>query len=518
MISNASTPPRLHATFKVAVLIAASLWAAPVWGISHTLKTTIHRVAGAPTGQAATTTTDQTIEWGINPSGTQNVTDVYQAWYVQRYEITSSTAATTYNPDGSSSVTYSQTGPKAAPSTMITPASAPLVIPLLKWNRTEASGASLNQTTTVELRPVATGTEDSTTYGLFMVTVGATAATGGAIPPGQITIAGETADAQGNIYLSYPLDGALRTITPTINGYTDYEFVISVQPAKLVISYGNPTPAEPIPVWVSDRIDVSVALAPPIASIDPGTYTWQVPSSQIISRFNYQNLPCGPVWWADPHTSSTTFAWVTGAGQGIIRDVIAQAKVKGKFLASKLKFSVTRPTVTPNSLFPCPDPSVGNNAVGLLGACDPENAGFRATTAFGQPALWVQLIGSAAATMGQYPNGTINRSTAGLDTRFPYTTGPSMLDEPSQPLVYPTLPTANFVSRSDSFSAFLMVARSGQDFAVPIARVDWTWYATAWKYSGIWSLGSGFKSIPISQSSSTFPVWSRKATGAELLP
>jgi hypothetical protein len=198
--------------------------------------------------------------------------------------------------------------------------------------------------------------------------------------------------------------------------------------------------------------------------------------------------------------------------------VIAQARVKGKFLASKLTFSVTRPTVTPSSLFPCPDPSVGNNKVGLLGACDPDQAGFRSTTAFGQPALWVQVVGSATATMGQYPNGTINRSTAGLDDGFPYTVGPSMLDQPYQPLVYPTLPTANYVYRSDSFSAFLMVARSGPDFAVPIARVNWTWNGTAWKTSGIWTLGSGSKSIPISQASSTFPVWSKTAKGTDLLP
>ena len=226
------------------------------------------------------------------------------------------------------------------------PAPAPLVIPWLKWNRTDATGVSLNQMTTVELRPIATGTEDSTTYGLFVVTVAATAATGGAIPPGSITVAGETADAQGNVYLYYPLEGALRTITPSISGYTDYGLAISVQPAKLVISYGNPTPAEPIPVWVSDRIDVSVALAPPIASIDLGTYTWQVRGTKI-SRFNHATLPAGPILWTDPHTSSTTFTWVLGGNQ----DVIAQARIKGKFLASKLTFSVTRPTVNPVSLF-----------------------------------------------------------------------------------------------------------------------------------------------------------------------
>lgn len=190
------------------------------------------------------------------------------------------------------------------------------------------------------------------------MSVTATDAAGTAIAPGQIMIAGQAADAQGKVYLSYQLDGVLRTITPTISGYTDYEFNLSVQPAKLVISYGNPTPAEPIPVWVSNRIDESVSLEPPVAPIDPGTLSWQVDGTKV-SKFNHLPTNGGPVSWTDPKTDSTTFTWVSGTAKGSIQGVIAQAKVKGQFLHSRLNFSVTRPVVSPVSLFPCPNPDIG---------------------------------------------------------------------------------------------------------------------------------------------------------------
>lgn len=500
---------------------AALTYATTAMGAGYTLKTTIHRVVGDATATCGitTTTTDQTIEWASNPIGNQTKKIIYNICFATAYNVFTSNSEATYDASGTSNQINSGTGGNAAPPSTLNPAPAPFNIDWLNWNLTDSNGSSTNQTTTVEMRPIAGGTETATDYALFVLSVSAVSANGTAIPSSQISIDGVTADSNGRVFKSYTLDGALKNITPTVSGYQNYSFTIGVQVTKLVITYaGNSNPTPPVPVWVSDKIDVSMALEPAIASvsIDAGSYRWFVDGSKI-SKFNHVSNNGGPVYWVDPKTSSTAFAWVTGGNQS----VTAWANVKGQFLNSKRTFSVTRPTVSPSAVFPCPGPIVFYPWAGLL-ACNgatPLPVGFYASTTLGQPVIWVQIVGSASATSAVYPTSSVTKSTAGLDKTFPGSSDPFYDDSPAHPLQPQNMPTMNFVNRSDSFSLFLMLARSGSDYAVPIGRVDWGWNVITQKLGpGAWALSGGGESITLAQPSSTFPTWSKTAQGSDLLP
>lgn len=282
---------------------------------------------------------------------------------------------------------------------------------------------------------------------------------------------------------------------------------------------------------MSDKIRVTATLGWNSLGLgtDNGSHVWIIGGSRI-SKFNRATdlSSGGPLWWVDPKTPSTTFTWVSG-GSPANYSVHANARVKGQFVKTIRNFQVTRPTVNSASLYPCPaDPRVDGFRLGLLGGCavNPplpgypagwETPGFFSSQTSGQPVIWVQIV-TSFATMAVYPTTSYNRSTAGLDGLVPYSSDPYTDDSPAQPLWYQGYPDINYVSRNDSFSTFLMLARSGVDYAVPIGLVNWNWNGNCWKNSGVWGQASGSRQITLSAASSTFPVWTSRANPSALLP
>lgn len=178
-------------------------------------------------------TIDQNIEWGPDVSGTQTKAQVPHSCFQTQYGLTSMTESSTYNSNGTSSITTSSTGPNGSGPSTSSPAPWLDTILYRKWSLSGANGSYTNQTTTIEIRPIPDPGESTSTYAIFIINVAALDQNGNPIPPSSITVAGSTCDANGYAYQSYPLDNALSNITPSIPSVSNYSYNLSVEMVHL---------------------------------------------------------------------------------------------------------------------------------------------------------------------------------------------------------------------------------------------------------------------------------------------
>jgi len=388
------------------------------------------------------------------------------------------------------------------------------------------------------------------TLNLFQLSATATeelapAPTSRAIAANNITVAGQTVGADGNLYTTYPNGGEPVDVTPQV-GAPMYSFTINQQKFRVFIQVGDSAPLQPDHVVSAANFSIgqSMPFSPLWRPYTPGytnaTAGWWLPGS-FVNDQPYDYCPTAydedalllnanlatdgtlstPCWYVDqllPGTATLKMSLSFANGQTV------NLSQTGQYNVYKPTFAFTNDTSATVTVGNSADCGSSSLMVGTISGAEAMAFHLYVQSQFPGDVIDTQLINSwwsgllnttslnvSGGTGGAYClDGAFNSDDKTLkispDGTFYYGLC-SFLDEPCT-----TLTIYQLFSRDDQFKTYFLFRPSGSSsIYVPLGIVNWNWFGNATEVvtppTWDWTLTSGGITGPTFAPTDEFPVW-----------